>query len=142
MRPEDLREATRKAAEQAEPRFKTRLSPGEKSQRKRMATVALIYTVALYVRSPESMMSPNQDDQAPRPQVENKRVWPSVEREPQTVIDELFDETLRRDPDRQQQWVVLVDGDHYQFARIQAAANRCQVSVIVVIDFIHVLEDL
>ena len=132
MRPEDLREATRKAAQQAEPRLKTRLSPGEKSQRKRMATVASIYTVAPYVRSPASMMSPNQDDQAPRPQVANKRVWASVEREPQTVIDELFDEALRRDPDRQRQWVVLVDGDRHQFARLQAAAARCQVSVLVV----------
>jgi hypothetical protein len=142
MRPEDLREATRKAAERAEPKLKTRLSPGEKSQRKRMATVASIYTVAPYVRSPESIMNPDQDDQAPRPKVANKRVWASVEREPQTVIDELFDEALRRDPDRQRQWVVLVDGDGHQFARIQAAAARCQVSVMVVIDFIHVLEYL
>jgi hypothetical protein len=42
MRPEDLREATRKAAQRAEPKLKTRLSPGKKSHRKRMATVAAI----------------------------------------------------------------------------------------------------
>jgi hypothetical protein len=38
--------------------------------------------------------------------------------------------------------VVLVDGDCHQFACIQAAASRCQVSVTVVMDLIHVLEYL
>lgn len=42
MRHEDLREATRKAAERAQPKRPTRLSPGEKRQRKRMATVASV----------------------------------------------------------------------------------------------------
>lgn len=142
MRPEDLREATRKAAQRVEPKLKTRLSPGKKSHRKRMATVASIYTVAPYARSPESIMTPADDDPEPRPKVKNKRVWASVEREPQAVIDDLFDEALRRDPARKRQWVVLVDGDCHQFARIQAAASRCQVSVTVVMDLIHVLEYL
>jgi hypothetical protein len=142
MRPEDLREATRKAAQRAEPKRKTRLSPGETSQRKRMVTGASIYTVAPDARSPASMMPPDDADQAPRPPVETTRVWASVERAPRAVIDDLFDEALRRDPARERQWVVLVDGDCHQFARIQAAASRCQVSVTVVMDCIHVLEYL
>ena len=140
MRPEDLREDTRKAAARAEPQLKTRLSPGDKRQRKRMSTVASVYTVAPYARSPESIINPDRNEVVSRPKVENKRVWASVERESQDVIDELFAEALRRDPTRQRQWVVLVDGDPHQVARIQAAAVRQQVSVTIVMDFIHVLE--
>lgn len=141
MRQEDLREATRKAAQRASPKLKTRLSPGEKRQRKRMATVASVYTVAPYIRSPESVMTP--DEEAPaRPRVEHKRVWASVERQAEDVIDDLFEEALRRDPQQERQWVVLVDGDRHQLARIQVAARRHGVSVTMVIDFIHVLEYL
>ena len=58
---EDLRAATRKAAEkrrqQSEQlsRFK-RLEPGEKKHSKRMATVAAVYTTAPFVRSPEEFL--------------------------------------------------------------------------------------
>ena len=71
---EDLREATRKAAERRrrhrEPlsRFH-RLKPGEKKHSKRMATVAAVYTTAPFVRSPEdfleSLMPPTAGGQAP-----------------------------------------------------------------------------
>jgi hypothetical protein len=141
MRHEDLREATRKAAERAQPKRKTRLSPGEKRQRKRMATVASVYTVAPYARSPETVMSP-EPDEPPRPHIHHKRVWASVEREADAVIDDLFKEALRRDPAQQRAWVVLVDGEPHQLARIQAAAAHHQVSVTIVMDFIHVLEYL
>jgi hypothetical protein len=141
MRHEDLREATRKAAARAGPKRPARLSSGEKRQRKRMATVASVYTVAPYVRSPEAVMSPD-DDELPRPKVHNKRVWASVEREAEAVIEDLFAEALRRDPTRQRDWVILVDGAPYQLACIQAAAARHRVSVTIVMDFIHVLEYL
>jgi hypothetical protein len=142
MRPEDLREATRQAAQRAEPDLKPRLSLETKRHRKRMATVASVYTVAPYARSPEAILNPADAEEPPRPKVANKRVWASIERESQAVTDELFAEALRRDPTRERQWVVLVDGDRHQLARIQAAAARYQVSVTIVIDLIHVLEYL
>jgi hypothetical protein len=43
MRPEALRPATAKAADQATHRLKTRLSPGEKANRKRMAEIAVVH---------------------------------------------------------------------------------------------------
>jgi hypothetical protein len=141
MRPEDLREAPRKAAARAGPKRKTRLSPGEKRQRKRMATVASVYTVAPYARSPVAVMSLD-EDRLPRPKVHNKRVWASVERDAEAVIEDLFAEALRRDPTQQRDWVVLVDGAPHQLARIQAAAARHRVAVTIVMDFIHVLEYL
>ena len=70
---EDLRAATRKAAEKRrqhrEPlsRFK-RLKPGEKKHSKRMATVAAVYTVAPFERSPEEsaeLDAPTAGGQAP-----------------------------------------------------------------------------
>ena len=45
MRPDGLREATRKNAEKSKKKRQTRLSPGEKKDRKRMAMVATVYTV-------------------------------------------------------------------------------------------------
>ena len=139
-RHEDLREATQKAAPRTQSVRGSGLSAGEKDNRKRMAQVASVDTVALYIRRPETLMHPPPEEATPpRPKVENKRVWASVEREPQHVIDELFDDALRRDPDRQQQWVVLMDGNRDQLTRLQAAAARHGVAVTSIIDLIHVL---
>jgi hypothetical protein len=46
MRPEDLRDATRKKAEAWTPHLTARLAPGEKPHAKRMATVATVYMPA------------------------------------------------------------------------------------------------
>jgi hypothetical protein len=143
MRQEDLRAATRQAAQRAQSVRGSGLSPGKTDNRKRMAQVASVYTVAPYIRRPETIMNPPPDETAlPRPKVANKRLWASVERDAHTVIDDIFDEALRRDPHRQRQWVVLIDGDRDQLAHIQAAAARHQVAVTIIMDFIHVLEYL
>ena len=94
---EDLRKATRKAAERRrqhrEPlsRFH-RLKPGEKKHSKRMATVAAVYTTGPFVRSPEDFLEslmprqprdkPRDKPRAVRPRPVAKRVWASLEREP------------------------------------------------------------
>jgi len=52
----DLRAATRKAAEKRPRRLDKRLTRGEKRNRKRMATVAAVYTVAPNVRQPDDVM--------------------------------------------------------------------------------------
>jgi hypothetical protein len=141
MREEGLREATRKAARKDCHKLKTRLSPGEKRNRKRMATVATVYSIKPNVRRPESVMkteSPGSDP--PRPKPRHKRVWASVEREPRTVIEEQFEEALRRDPRKRRQWVMLVDGQEHQLALIRQCMKRYKVEPILVLDFIHVLE--
>jgi hypothetical protein len=63
MRTKGLREATRKAAERGEHKVKTRLSQGEKRNRKRMAMVAAVYSVAPHVRSPEAVMQADEEAQ-------------------------------------------------------------------------------
>lgn len=73
MRTEGLREGTRKAAERSRHKLKTRLSRGEKKNRKRMATVAAVYSVAAQPRSAEAVMG-LEAPSAPRARARNKRV--------------------------------------------------------------------
>ena len=96
MLPGGLREATQKNAEKSRKKHQTRLSPGEKKDRKRMAMVATVYTVKEHVRSAESIL--NLDKQTSnvvkfRPPLRNKRVWASIERDGEQVIEEAFDES-------------------------------------------------
>ncbi|HEU4402509.1 MAG TPA: ISKra4 family transposase [Candidatus Polarisedimenticolia bacterium] len=147
MRRDGLREATRKAAESAQHRLDRRLSKGEKKDRKRMATVAAVYDLAVQARRPEDVLAelrPVRDAAEPRPRAKNKRVWASVEKSAEAVTSELFEEARRRDPGCRRRWVVLVDGDRHQIARVRAEAKRRGLGrdVTLVVDFIHVLEYL
>jgi hypothetical protein len=143
MRREDLREATRKAAEREQHKLKTRLSQGEKRNRKRMATVAAIYSIERNVRSAESIMGIKvEQDPSPKPRARNKRVWARVQRAPQAVTEEVFAEALQRDPERRRPWVMLVDGHEGQLEHIHAGIGHHRVEVTLILDFIHVLEYL
>jgi hypothetical protein len=141
MRFEGLREATRKAAERSRHKLKTRLSRGEKKNRKRMATVAAVYSVAAQPRTAEAVMG-LEAQSTPRPRARNKRVWASVERDPAVVTEELFAEAQRRDPEQRRPWVMLVDGHKDQLKHIRTCIARYGVSVTLILDFIHVLEYL
>jgi hypothetical protein len=150
MLPKDLREATRRAAEaQASERRRPpkRLKRGQKRNRKRMAEVAAVYAIEPHVRVPEDIvreLRPVQDVESEkrRPKPSGKRVWASVERDAEKVIEEAFDEASRRDPERKRRWVVLVDGQEGQLSLIEAAAARRGVQITLVLDIIHVLEYL
>ncbi|MCI0438787.1 MAG: ISKra4 family transposase [Chloroflexi bacterium] len=141
MRPEGLREATRKAAEREQHKMKTRLSAGEKRNRKRMATVAAVYSIEPHPRTAETLMG-LEEENTPKPRARNKRVWASVRREAQAVTEEVFEEALRRDPHPQRPWVMLVDGQPQQLRDIHACIARHAVEVTLILDFIHVLEYL
>jgi len=71
MHPKGLREATRRAPERKEHKQHTRLSPGEKKNRKRMATVVSVYEVDPYPRTPEQILDPDQQPEGKRPRPEN-----------------------------------------------------------------------
>ena len=146
MLPRDLREPTRKKAAQGQAhKLAKRLSKGEKRNRKRMATVAAVYTVAPYVRTPEQVvrsLAPLHEAAPARPPVEHKRVWASLEKSPEEVIEEAFREGLRRDPGRQKRWVGLVDGNDTQLRLLEALARKHQVELTIVLDVIHVSEYL
>jgi len=140
MRKEDLRSDTRKAAEKTEHRPGARLNPGEKPNRKRMATVASVYTIEAQERTPEMIMGLTDEDKSNRSRCRNKRVWASVEQEPEEVIQAMFDEALMRDPEKKRPWVVLLDGGEKQLELVLSLVLSLRPDATVVLDFIHVLE--
>ncbi|MGH3281251.1 MAG: ISKra4 family transposase [Trebonia sp.] len=155
MRPDALRPATAKAAAAAQSRLATRLSPGEKNGRKRMAELACVYDAAPVPRTPEEVIStPTQKrkkkkEQAAKPrgkgkprepQARGKWLTASVTDDIPAVIAAAFDEADRRDPGRQRDWAVLIDGNNTQIEAVTAEAAARGVTVTITIDFIHVLE--
>lgn len=136
-------EATRRAAKKSEHRLNTRLTPGEKANRKRMAQVATVYSVAPYPRTAADIVPSLRDASevnTKRPRPTDKRVWASVENSSRAVIRETFAEALRRDPDKRRRWVVLVDGENNQLRSVKAEAKRVGAKVTIVADIVHVLE--
>ncbi len=150
VRTEDLRPATRRAAEKhaADERWPPkRLSKGQKRNRKRMAQVAVVYGVEPFVREPDDIVRElrpveNASANKRRPRPVNKRAWASVVEEPSVTIETAFTEALRRDPERKRHWVVLVDGHETQLDLIYAAARKVGVDITVIVDLMHVLEYL
>jgi hypothetical protein len=139
----DLREGTKKAAKKSKHKLETRLTRGEKRNRKRMAQVATVYTVDPWVRTPMDILHDLRAVRAVaarRPRLVNKRVWASLEEEPTKVIEGAFADGLRRDPERKRQWVVVVDGNKDQLRQIKRAVKHAGVNVTIIIDLIHVLE--
>ncbi len=94
MHSEDLREATAQAAKKSSSSRQTRFSPGQKRQRKRMATVASVYSVPRYERQPEDIIG-DQRDPPDRPAIHDKGVWASVRQDAKTVIGSAFREAWR-----------------------------------------------
>lgn len=145
MRPEALREATRKAAAERTRKLRKRLTKGEKSATRRMATVASVYGIDTFFRTPEDIvrdLDAGTREPVARPRPERKRVWASVAKPPAKVIAEMFAEADRRDPERRKSWVVLVDGNETQLDLINAEAARRGVKVVSLLDVIHVIEYL
>ena len=154
MLPGALRPATAKAAASAEGKLATRLSPGEKNGRKRMAELACVYDAAPVPRTPEDVISTPAQKRRKRkaqagaegkrkprePQARGKWLTASVTDDIPAVIAAAFDEAERRDPGHQREWAVLIDGNNTQIEAVTAEAASRGVTVTIVIDFIHVLE--
>jgi hypothetical protein len=144
MRTQDLREPTRKAAAERTHKMDTRLSQGEKKNAKRMATVAAVYTITPFVRQPEDLIAASGSPRAgpPRPRPEEKRVWASLEKTPEQVIEEAFEEARHRDPTHYKAWVALVDGNKTQIRTLRRMARKKGAELTIVVDVIHVIEYL
>ena len=84
-----------------------RLTKGQKANKKRMATVAAVFTRAPWVRTPQQVVEslfrisrPTPEDAPVPPRPENKRVWASLLKGKTAVIQEVAEEMDRRDPSR------------------------------------------
>jgi hypothetical protein len=146
MRPEDLLDATRKIAKGNLRKLQTRYSRGEPHGRKRMATVAAVYTSQPHYRSALDVIKGLQRlrDLAPtpRPSPELKRLWASVKDDPLNMVRTAFEEALNRDPLREKRWIVLIDGDNKLRRWIKKVAKEHAVTVTYGLDMIHALQYL
>jgi hypothetical protein len=110
-----------------------------------MATVAAVYTITPWVRTPEAIvreLQPTHAVTSARPRPEAKRVWASLTQPPAEVIGQAFEEAGRRDPQHKKQWVALVDGAPTQVSLLYAAAAAYGGTLCIVLDRIHVLQSL
>ena len=121
-----------------------RLTKGQKANRKRMATVATVFTRAPWVRTPEQVgeslfrirHQTSLDGPAP-PRPENKRVWASLLKAKTVVIQEVAQEMQRRDAGGVKTRVALTDGER----ALQILVDRT-LNVTLILDLLHVLEKL
>lgn len=145
MRPEALRPATLKAHLTGKRAMRTRLAPGEKPHRKRMATLACVFDADPAPRRPHDVIAPpdgRSGDRPVRPGPKASAKWlcGSVIHPPEHTIAAAFDQAEARDPDHVRDWVVLVDGARHQLGLIQAEARRRGIEVHVLLDIVHVSE--
>ena len=143
MRPGALRAATAKAAA-CLGKMRTRLSAGEKPNRKRMAALVTVYDAEPARRRPHDVIAPPGGRHGarglrPGPKALAKWLAGSVRKDPADMIAAAFDEAEARDPGHLRTWVVLVDGAEHQLGLIRAEAARRGVTIHVIIDIIHVL---
>lgn len=154
MRPESLRDATRKEAEHAA----ARATPGDpmapkkpRQHDKRIAIVSAIWDQEPSVRTPDQIVANvrrharTKAEKAPKtrlPQPQNKRVSATVEEGIKPAMVRLFDEAARRDPDKKRPMILLVDGDPRQIEAGRAEAIARGVELQVIVDVMHVLHYL
>ncbi len=145
MRPDALRPATARQAAASKKKLKSRLSKGEKRNRKRIAEVGAVYDLTPAPRTSKDIL-PRTDAEraqaAAAPAARNKWLTASVVSDAAQVVARVFDEAQRRDPDHHRTWVAVVDGNNHQIERITHQAAARSVPVTILVDFVHVLEYL
>jgi hypothetical protein len=141
MRPDSLRPATARAAAAATSKLATRLSKGEKRNRKRLAEVGAVYDLTPAPRTAAEVIGQTEPG-PPRPKPTNKWLTASVVDDAAEVLTRVFNHAERRDPRHQRTWVALVDGNNHQIGRVHAEATTRGITIAIVVDFVHVLEYL
>jgi hypothetical protein len=125
---------------------KVRRGKGEKAQKKKMATVAAVFTQQPYVRTPEEVIQslfPTPGEQqrnshGKRCGPERKRVWASLNAGKDWFIGDVKQEMDRRDPRGTKIRVVVTDGER----ALQRRACKMIEDAVLVADLLHVLERL
>jgi hypothetical protein len=143
MRPEGLRPGTAERAAKATTKLQSRLSKGEKRNRKRMAEVVAVYDLKPVPRTVADVLPATPAQRAargPGPTAAGKWMHASLTEPAEQVIGDGFAEVDRRDPNRKRTWVALVDGNAHQIAIIGKLAKQRRHPVTIVVDFIHVVE--
>jgi hypothetical protein len=123
--------------------FGKRAGTGEKKGCKRMAeTGCVLDVIAGQPRTPEQVMRPDPGAGKKAPRAQDRWYACDITAGRDVTIGKIFDEADRRDPGHRRTWIALVDGDVYQLGLIQAQAAARGITLIILVDFIHVLEYL
>lgn len=127
-----------------------RLKRGEKANKKRMATVAAVYTIEPRIRTPEdvaeSLFRPElrvlsggkESQRSKRSKPEQKRVWASLAKTKEDIIQEVGIEMNVRDPEKAKKHVVVTDGER----ALQIRVLEHIPGILLILDLFHVLEKL
>ena len=127
-------------------RPKVRQKKGEKANKKKMATVATVFTQKPYYRTPEevteSLFEPKINiagkEKKSRNKPEHKRVWASLIKGKEKVISEVFEEIKSRDPNKEKIRAVITDGER----ALQRQVKNQMGKITLILDLFHVLEKL
>lgn len=145
MRSDALRPATARAAAKQSHKLNTRLSKGEKRNRKRLAELGTVYDATPVPRTAADIFPTGETERQAAvdgPTATNKWLVASIVQDAATVIAQVFDEAERRDPKHTRVWVALVDGNVHQINRINAEATARNITIVIVCDLVHVVEYL
>ena len=121
-----------------------RRGKGKKAQKKKMATVAAVFTHRPSIRTPEeiirSLFEPAKESGSKKKlsRPEKKRVWASLQAGKDVFIGGVSEDVKRRDLRGEKLWVVLTDGER----ALQIRARRDMPNAVLVLDIIHVLGKL
>ena len=119
-----------------------RRTKGQKANKKKMATVAAVFTIQPRIRTPEEVTASLFEEQAPKQQEavrpEHKRVWASLSKSKDEVLAEVAREVKTRDPQTKKTQVAVTDGER----ALQYGVKRVLADIVLILDLLHVLEKL
>ena len=121
-----------------------RRAKGMKANKKKMATVAAVFSQAPRVRTPAAVIESLFAEGTARPAHErrkrpaNKRVWASLTAGKDGFVADVRAEMDRRDPGHCHTWVMVTDGERALQRRVATNFE----GVTLVLDLLHVMEKL
>jgi len=123
---------------------KVRRGKGQKAQKKKMATVAAVFTQQPYIRTPQEVVDSlfrtvqESKQSAHKPRCNNKRVWASLTSGKDVFIGDVVKEVTRRNQTQDKFLVVVTDGER----ALQQKISRVMKNATLILDLVHVLEKL
>jgi len=124
----------------------TRRTKGQKANKKKMATVAAVYTLRPRIRTPEEVVESLFEEEraepaGPRPprcRPEHKRVWARLAQGREEMLQDVAAEVRARDPQGEKKQVAVTDGER----GLQARVRMYLPNLLLILDLLHVLEKL
>lgn len=124
----------------------TRRTKGQKANKKKMATVAAVFTLTPRVRTPEEVVESLFEEvraepagqRPPRSRPEHKRVWAHLAKGREEMLQDVAAEVRARDPDGVKARVAVTDGER----GLQMRVRKFLPDLLLILDLLHVLEKL